>query len=112
MNISISNAIAVSSTSAVYSSSKAVTQVATSVAHEVTDSVHLSQSAQIHALIQAGETATLIAATMGLPVASVDSILGIVVSAPVIVLAATSVDLTINTKGAGTPAPALIDVKA
>jgi hypothetical protein len=113
MDFSISNAVAVSSSSAVYDSSSTSVQshVATSAAAEVTDTVRLSQTAQIHALIQQGEGAAVIASTLGIPVSSVDSVLGIVVAAPVVVVAST-VDLTVNTKTAGTPAPALIDVRA
>jgi hypothetical protein len=110
MDFSISNAVAVAPSAAVYDRSSAQSHVATAVAHEVTDTVRLSQSAQIHALIQQGQGAAEIASTVGVPVATVDSILGIVVVAPVVVVA-TSVDLTVNTKEAGTPAPALIDVR-
>jgi hypothetical protein len=110
MDFSVSNAVAVSSSSAVYDGSITQSHVATAVAHELTDTVRLSQSAQIHALIQQGQGAAEIASTMGVPVATVDSILGIVVAAPVVV-AATTLDLTVNTKMAGTPAPALIDVR-
>jgi hypothetical protein len=110
MDFSVSNAVAVTPSAAVYDSSIAQGHVATSVAAEVTDTVRLSQTAQIHALIQQGLGAAIIASTLGIPVSSVDSILGIVVAAPVVVVAPT-VELTVNTKTAGTPAPALIDVR-
>jgi hypothetical protein len=96
--------------SAVYDSTTAQSQRATSAAAEVTDTVHLSQSAQIHQLIQQGHGAAAIASTLGIAVSAVDSVLGITVSAPVDVVA-TSTNLTVNTKVAGTPAPALIDVR-
>jgi hypothetical protein len=113
MDFSISNAVAVAPSAAVYTSSgssSAQASVTSTASRELTDTVRLSQSAQIHALIQQGQGAAEIASTMGVPVATVDSILGIVVAAPVVVVA-TSVDLTVNTKTAGTPAPALIDVR-
>jgi len=111
MDFSISNAVAVSPASTAYDSTRVQSQVATPAAVEVTDTVRLSQTAQIHQLIQQGVGAAIIASTLGIPVSSVDSILGIVVAAPVVVVA-TAVDLTVNTKTAGTPAPALIDVHA
>jgi hypothetical protein len=110
MNLSISNAVAVSPASTVYDSTTVHSQVATSAAAEVTDTVRLSQTAQIHQLIQQGEGAAIIASTLGIPVSSVDSILGIAVAAPVVVVS-TATDLTVNTKTAGTPAPALIDIR-
>jgi protein-disulfide isomerase len=93
MDFSISNAVAVSPTSTVYDSpsSTAQSHVAASAAAEVPDTVRLSQTAQIHALIQQGLGAAIIASTLGIPVSSVDSILGIVVAAPVVVVAPASI---------------------
>lgn len=81
MDTSISNVLPVSTVSASYGSSKGVTQDATASAGEATDTVQLSQSAQIHALLQQGQGAQAIANALGVPVALVDGILGIVVAA-------------------------------
>jgi hypothetical protein len=47
------------------------------------DTVKLSQSAQIHAMRQQGQAASVIASSLGVPVASINSVLGIVVPEPV-----------------------------
>jgi uncharacterized protein YggE len=52
-----------------------------------TDTVKLSQSAQIHAMKQQGQRASQIASSLGVSVASVNSILGIAVAAPVAAVA-------------------------
>jgi DNA-binding CsgD family transcriptional regulator len=63
------------------------------VARVATDTVKLSQSAQIHALRQQGQRPSQIASSLGVSVSSVDSVLGITVAkaaapAPVVVQAA------------------------
>jgi hypothetical protein len=51
------------------------------------DTVKLSQSAQIHAMRQQGQAASQIASSMGVSVASVNSVLGIVVPTQVAAVA-------------------------
>ena len=109
MSIAISNGSSVPQVYTPQASSKNETSASTA-ASKSTDTVRLTQTQQIHALKHEGQSASQIAKSMGVSLASVDSVLGVTVSAPVDVTA-TSTDLTVNTKAAGTPAPALIDVR-
>jgi hypothetical protein len=80
MSISISNTYAASPASTVQNVSKAATPVAKETSIP-TDTVKLSQTAQIHALKQSGQGVSAIASALGVSLASVDSVLGIAVTA-------------------------------
>jgi hypothetical protein len=83
MAISISNAFPVSP---VQNSPKVQTQAAV-VAQASTDAVKLSQSGQIHALRQLGQGAAQIANFLDVTLASVNSVLGIVVAKAAVAVA-------------------------
>jgi hypothetical protein len=88
--ISISNLVPVAQVPAVEDTPKAQTHAATVAAASTfasTDTVKLTQNAQIHALEQQGQAISEIANSLGVTVASVDSVLGVTVTqaaAPVV----------------------------
>ena len=77
MSISISDIYPVSPVATSQDTTNAAPQ-AEHAAPSETDTVELSESAQVHALQQSGEGVSEIANTLGLSVSSVDSLLGIV----------------------------------
>jgi DNA-binding CsgD family transcriptional regulator len=130
MAISISNGASVAQVYTPQASSKDKTQVST-VASKSSDTVRLTQSQQIHAMKQQGQGASQIASAMGVSLASVDGVLGIVVaktSSPAVETTSAAADTSkatvvdtaanakpvavVDTKASGTPAPALVDVQA
>lgn len=88
MSISISNTYAASPASTVQNVPKAAIPVVKETSLP-TDTVKLSQSAQIHALKQSGQGVSAIANVLGVSLASVDSVLGIAVTAAAAAAAAT-----------------------
>ena len=74
MSIAISNGASVPQ---VYTASSQDRTPASTVANKSTDTVRLTQSQQIHALKQQGQSASQISKSMGVSLASVDSVLGI-----------------------------------
>jgi hypothetical protein len=95
MSISISNTYAASPASTVQNVPKAATPVAKETSIP-TDTVKLSQTAQIHARKQqSGQGVSAIASALGVSLASVDSILGIALT-PAAATPTTSATATIS----------------
>jgi hypothetical protein len=84
VNLSISNAVSGLNSSVSNDTLKPTPQAATAQSVEIEDTVQISQSGQIHALSQQGKGAEEIATELGVPIATVTGILGIVSAAAIV----------------------------
>jgi len=101
MSIAISNGSSVPQVYTPQASSKNETSASTA-ASKSTDTVRLTQTQQIHALKHEGQSASQIAKSMGVSLASVDSVLGITESKTSTAAAGTSSASTSSTTSSTT----------